>query len=82
MIILLKEKQTKQYFKVIDNTLFLTHKKHKTPIKVQIFNGCINTMVDYAIDDTLYVRLTKLHTITISDDHHLIGMCNYEFLTN
>lgn len=88
MTLLLKQKVSREVFSfaVNNNKLQLTYKGKL--LDDNIFTLFTNesgfrTMVDYDLNDTYVIRITKTHFITANKLHdgvYINGICNYEIL--
>lgn len=83
---LLKERQSKQCFWFDTKngilTIGRTQKKNINHITILSKYNQLMMMTDYVINSKYYLRITKIHSITISDKDNtlLVGLCNYEIL--
>lgn len=79
-MLLLKEKQIKKLF------LYNTDKgnlnviyKNKEIKNITTYN--LGTMIDYPINEKEFLRIKKIHQVTITKHTYLTGIINYEILT-
>lgn len=85
MMVLLKEKQSQQFFRFDTRTgvLKIGYKKGKktTAFSLSVKSrDTLMSMVDYPVMETSYLRITKIHSISICNISCLYGICNYEIL--
>lgn len=85
-MLLLKERQSKQIFSLnIDTGRFqVGYSKGKLISKLLEIHfklkDIMQTMVDYELGENKFLRITKIHYITIVSNKYLTGTCNYEIL--